>query len=163
MFFVLIFTQDGSIDYRLGFQCVTALLRLTEARLKDPRYRQNKKFHEFLYLFDSFFHFFTKMANTGSSRWFGKCVIIKVHLSTWSTWYTTWGGPTPTNSWTCWGCLTDPESTINFGLYHQRCRLGLTLWNLSCLEFKFDDTRISYWHKNKIGRIEIFFVASWLC
>ena len=45
----------------------------------------------------------------------------------------------------------------------QRCRLGLTLWNLSCLEFKFDDTRLSYWHKNKIGRIEIFFVASWLC
>ena len=35
--------------------------------------------------------------------------------------------------------------------------LGLTLWNLSCLEFKFDDTRLSYWHKNKIGRIEIFF------
>ena len=32
--------------------------------------------------------------------------------------------------------------------------LGLTLWNLSCLEFKFDDTRLSYWHKNKIGRIE---------
>ena len=27
-------------------------------------------------------------------------------------------------------------------------------WNLSCLEFKFDDTRLSYWHKNKIGRIE---------
>ena len=43
------------------------------------------------------------------------------------------------------------------------CILGLTLWNLSCLEFKFDDTRLSYWHKNKIGRIEIFFVASWLC
>ena len=25
------------------------------------------------------------------------------------------------------------------------------------MEFKFDDTRLSYWHKNKIGRIEIFF------
>ena len=37
------------------------------------------------------------------------------------------------------------------------CTLGLTLWNLSCLEFKFDDTRLSYWHKNKIERIEIFF------
>ena len=36
------------------------------------------------------------------------------------------------------------------------CTLGMTLWNLSCLEFKFDDTRLSYWHKNKIGRIEIF-------
>ena len=31
--------------------------------------------------------------------------------------------------------------------------LGLTLWNLSCLEFKFDDTKLS---KNKIGKIEIF-------
>ena len=35
--------------------------------------------------------------------------------------------------------------------------LGWAPWNLSCLEFKFDDTRLSYWHKNKIGRIEIFF------
>ena len=34
--------------------------------------------------------------------------------------------------------------------------IGLTLWNRSCLEFKFDDTRLSYWHKNKICRIEIF-------
>ena len=41
--------------------------------------------------------------------------------------------------------------------------LGLTLWNLSCLEFKFDDTKLSYWHKNKIGRIEKKNVASWLC
>ena len=41
--------------------------------------------------------------------------------------------------------------------YNQIRKLGLTLWNLSCLEFKFDDTRLSYWHKNKIGRIEIFF------
>ena len=37
---------------------------------------------------------------------------------------------------------------------HILCKLDLTLWNLSCLEFKFDDTRLSYWHKNKIGRIE---------
>ena len=29
-------------------------------------------------------------------------------------------------------------------------------WNLSCLEFKFDDTRLSYWHKNKIGRTGFF-------
>ena len=34
--------------------------------------------------------------------------------------------------------------------------VGWAPWNLSCLEFKFDDTRLSYWHKNKIGRIEIF-------
>ena len=26
-----------------------------------------------------------------------------------------------------------------------------------CLECKFDNTRLSYWHKNQIGRIEIFF------
>ena len=35
--------------------------------------------------------------------------------------------------------------------------LGWAPWNLKCLEFKFDDTSLSYWHKNKIGRIEIFF------
>ena len=40
---------------------------------------------------------------------------------------------------------------------------GWAPWNLSCLEFKFDDNRLSYWHKNKIGRIHFFFVASWLC
>ena len=28
------------------------------------------------------------------------------------------------------------------------------------MEFKFDDTRLSYWHKNKIGRIEIFLLLS---
>ena len=39
---------------------------------------------------------------------------------------------------------------------HQRCRLGWAPWNPSCLEFKFDDTRLSYWHKNKIGKIEFF-------
>ena len=37
---------------------------------------------------------------------------------------------------------------------HKVSKLGLTLWNLSCFEFKFDDTRLSYKHKNKIGRIE---------
>ena len=31
---------------------MSALLTLTEARLKYPRYRQNKRFHEFLYLDD---------------------------------------------------------------------------------------------------------------
>ena len=36
------------------------------------------------------------------------------------------------------------------------CTLGLTLWNLSCFRFKFDDTRYSYWHQNKIGRIDFF-------
>ena len=39
-----------------------------------------------------------------------------------------------------------------------QCYVHLTLWNLGCLEFKFDDTRVSYWHKNKIGRIENFFL-----
>ena len=54
---------------------------------------------------------------------------------------------------------------IAFKVVHSKyvCRLGWAPWNLSCLEFKFDDTRLSYWHKNKIGRIEFFFVASWLC
>ena len=40
------------------------------------------------------------------------------------------------------------------------CSLGLTPWNLSCFEFKFDDTRHSY--KYKIGPIKKN-VASWLC
>ena len=34
--------------------------------------------------------------------------------------------------------------------------LGWAPWNLSCFEFKFDDTRLSSWYKNKIGWIEIF-------
>ena len=34
--------------------------------------------------------------------------------------------------------------------------LGWAPWNLSCLQFKFDETRLSYWHKNNIGRNEIF-------
>ena len=29
--------------------------------------------------------------------------------------------------------------------------LGLTPWNRSCFEFKFDDTRLSSYYKNKIG------------
>ena len=33
------------------------------------------------------------------------------------------------------------------------CKLGWAPWNLSCLEFKFDATRLSYWQKKKIGRI----------
>ena len=33
--------------------------------------------------------------------------------------------------------------------------VGWAPWNPSCLEFKFD-TRLSYWHKNKIGRIVFF-------
>jgi hypothetical protein len=36
--------------YILVCKYLTALLPLTEARLKDPRYRQNKRFLEFLYL-----------------------------------------------------------------------------------------------------------------
>ena len=35
--------------YKLGCKCLTALLTLTEAWLKDPSYRQNKKFHKFLW------------------------------------------------------------------------------------------------------------------
>ena len=34
--------------------------------------------------------------------------------------------------------------------------LGWTPWNLSCLVFIFDNTRLSYWHRNKIGRIDFF-------
>ena len=49
LFFVLIFTQIDCIEYRLGCKELTAL---KEAKLKDPRYRQNKRFHEFLYLKD---------------------------------------------------------------------------------------------------------------
>ena len=33
---------------KLGCNCLKALLTLTEARLKDPRYRQNKSFYELL-------------------------------------------------------------------------------------------------------------------
>ena len=36
------------------------------------------------------------------------------------------------------------------------CILGWAPWNQSCLKFLFDDTRPSYWHKNKIGRIDFF-------
>jgi hypothetical protein len=35
--------------YRLGCKGLTALLTLTEERLKDQMFRQNKRFHEFLY------------------------------------------------------------------------------------------------------------------
>ena len=56
-------------------------------------------------------------------------------------WWNSWG------HWSCWQLIR------NLVIY----TLGLTLWNLSCLEFKFYDTRLSYWHKNKIGRIEISF------
>ena len=36
------------------------------------------------------------------------------------------------------------------------CTIGWAQWNLSCFEFKFDDTRLSSWYKNKIGPIEFF-------
>ena len=35
--------------------------------------------------------------------------------------------------------------------------LGLAKWFFFVFQFKMLDTRLSYWHKNKIGRIEIFF------
>ena len=34
--------------------------------------------------------------------------------------------------------------------------LGWAPWDLSCFEFKFDDTRLFSCYKNKIGPIEIF-------
>ena len=35
--------------YKLGCKCMTALLTVTETRLKDPRYyMQNKRLHKFL-------------------------------------------------------------------------------------------------------------------
>ena len=45
---------------------------------------------------------------------------------------------------------------------HNGSRLGLTPWNVSCFEFKFDVTRLSSYYKNKIGPI-IFFVGFWFC
>ena len=35
---------------KLACKCLTALLTLTETRLKDPRYRQNKRMYKILYL-----------------------------------------------------------------------------------------------------------------
>ena len=55
--------------------------------------------------------------------------------------------------WSSWKVNIAENCTAEWG-----CRLGWAPWNLSCLEFKFDDTRLSYWHKNKIGGIEIFFL-----
>ena len=57
----------------------------------------------------------------------------------------------------CWLLRTTNVFGILFCLV---CLWGPTLgwapWNLNYLEFKFDHTRLSYWHKNKIGGIEIF-------
>ena len=36
--------------------------------------------------------------------------------------------------------------------------LGLTRWNLNSFEFKFDDTRLSSYFKDKIGPIDFFFL-----
>ena len=44
-------------------------------------------------------------------------------------------------------------SNVHILLVHS---LGLTPWNLSCFEFKFDDARLSSQYENKIGPIEIF-------
>ena len=38
--------------------------------------------------------------------------------------------------------------------FEELWKLGLTQWNLSRFEFKFDDTRISSQNKNKIGPIK---------
>ena len=34
----------------LDFKCLTALLTVTETRLKDPRYRQNERLYKIIYL-----------------------------------------------------------------------------------------------------------------
>ena len=52
---------------------------------------------------------------------------------------------------TC-GSKSENESVVNSCVY---IRI-LAPWNLSCFEFKFDDTRLSSQCKNKIGPIEIF-------
>ena len=54
-------------------------------------------------------------------------------------------------------------STIYLFRTDMVCILGWALWNRNSFEFKFDDTRLSSYYKNKIGPIRIFFVASWLC
>ena len=41
--------------------------------------------------------------------------------------------------------------------------LGLTYWNLRRFEFKFDDTRLSSWYKNKISMIKKKIVKFWQC
>ena len=42
-------------------------------------------------------------------------------------------------------------------------KLGLKKWKLNSFEFKFDDTRLSSYYKNKIGLTKKNFVASWRC
>ena len=50
-----------------------------------------------------------------------------------------------------WISWRKKEKTLkDRSLYLSACTLGLTQWNLSCFEFKFDDTRLSSWYKNKI-------------
>ena len=49
-------------------------------------------------------------------------------------------------------------NSSTFWVFEPVFTLGWATWNLS-LAFKFDDTRLSYWHnwhKNKIGRIDFF-------
>ena len=59
--------------------------------------------------------------------------------------------------------LQQPCIELILFLYWYISILGWAPWNLSCLEFRFDDTRLSYWHKNKIGRIEIVFCCFLTC
>ena len=49
-----------------------------------------------------------------------------------------------------WISWRKKEKTLkDRSLYLSACTLGLTQWNLSCFEFKFDDTRLSSWYKKK--------------
>ena len=43
------------------------------------------------------------------------------------------------------------------------CKVEWALWNPYSLEFKFDDTGLSSWYRNKIGPIEKKIVTSWHC
>ena len=45
----------------------------------------------------------------------------------------------------------------SYGLYNLRVKnLGWALWNRNSFEFKFDDTRLSSYYKNKISPINLF-------
>ena len=54
----------------------------------------------------------------------------------------------PRFSWCCyfqWNLLLPYTYAQRYSCKYV-CTLGWAPWNLSCLEFKFDDTRLSHWH-----------------